>query len=149
MWTWPLDSAMGATAAHRTLERVADGTYTQVWVWMTNKYRKRMNQGEGYIYIYIYITSEISQMRGGKCSWEARGVGNSHSWTRSPFPWDVGPFDSVFLAPIWSSPVPKQAVTPFSPTFGPILYKFIVISPLGLDPICHWAQSENCDPTVT
>ena len=32
---------MGATAAHKALERVADGTCTQVWVWMTNKYRRR------------------------------------------------------------------------------------------------------------
>ena len=33
---------MGATAAHRMPERVADGTHTQVWAWMTNKCRRRM-----------------------------------------------------------------------------------------------------------
>ena len=48
---------MGATAAHRTPERVADGTCTQVWAWMTNKCRRRINEGEG------YITIEISQKR--------------------------------------------------------------------------------------
>ena len=32
---------MGATVAHKALERVADGTCTQVWAWMTNKYRRR------------------------------------------------------------------------------------------------------------
>ena len=48
---------MGATAAHRALERVTDGTCTQVWAWMTNKCRRRMNGGEG------YITTEISQRR--------------------------------------------------------------------------------------
>ena len=48
---------MGATAAHRASERVADGTCTQVWAWMTNKCRRRINEGEG------YITIEISQKR--------------------------------------------------------------------------------------
>ena len=49
---------MGATAAHRALERVADGMCTQVWAWMTNKCRRRMNGREG------YITIEISQRKG-------------------------------------------------------------------------------------
>ena len=49
---------MGATAAHRAPERVADGTCTQVWVWMTNKCKMMMNGREG------YITTEISQRRG-------------------------------------------------------------------------------------
>ena len=35
---------MGAIAAYRVPERVADGTRTQVWAWMTNKCRKRMNE---------------------------------------------------------------------------------------------------------
>ena len=35
-----------------------------------------------------------------------------------------------------------------SSTFEPILYKFIVMGPLGLDPICRWAQSESRDPTI-
>ena len=50
---------MGVTAAHRALERVANGTCTQVWAWMTNKCRRRMNGGEG------YITTEISQRKRG------------------------------------------------------------------------------------
>ena len=53
-----MDSALGATAAHRAPERVVDGTCTQVWAWVTNKCRRRMNQGEG------YIISEISQTKG-------------------------------------------------------------------------------------
>ena len=80
MWTRPLDNAPGTTTAHRAPKRVVDGTCTQVWAWMTNKCRRRMNQEEG------YITSEISQNRGGKSSWEAKGVKNSHPRTRSPFP---------------------------------------------------------------
>ena len=48
---------MEATATHKVLERVADGTCTQVWAWMTNKYMRRMNGGEG------YITTEISQRK--------------------------------------------------------------------------------------
>ena len=50
---------MGAIAAHRAPERVADGTRTQVWAWMTNKCRKWMNEKRG------YITTEISQKEGG------------------------------------------------------------------------------------
>ena len=49
---------MGAIAAHKVPERMANGTCTQGWVWMTNKCRKRMNRKEG------YITIEISQERG-------------------------------------------------------------------------------------
>ena len=58
MWTWPLDSTIGVTTAHRALEEVADGTCTQVWAWMTNKCRERMNQRKG------YIISEIFHKRG-------------------------------------------------------------------------------------
>ena len=58
MWMGPLDSAMGAIAAHRTLERVADRTCTQVWAWMTDKCRRRMNGREG------YITTKIIQRKG-------------------------------------------------------------------------------------
>ena len=36
-----------------------------------------------------------------------------------------------------------------NPTFGPTFYKFIVMGPLDLDPVCRWARSENRDPTVT
>ena len=57
---------MGATAAHRAPERVADRTCIQVWAWMTNKCRRRMNEGEG------YITTEISQKRKKKEERERR-----------------------------------------------------------------------------
>ena len=67
---------MGATAAHRVPERVADGTCTQIWAWMTNKCKRRMNEREGYIYIYIYITSEISQGREER----ERLLGSERSW---------------------------------------------------------------------
>ena len=58
---------MGATAAHRATEKVADETCTRIWTWMTDKCRKKMNGGVGYISI------EISQERrrpnkGGKAS---------------------------------------------------------------------------------
>ena len=49
---------MGAIAAHRAPERVADGTCTRVWAWMTNKCRRRINGREG------YITTEITQSKG-------------------------------------------------------------------------------------
>ena len=49
---------MGAAAAHRAPERMADGTCTRGWTWMTDKCRRRMNKRKG------YITTEISQRRG-------------------------------------------------------------------------------------
>ena len=58
MWMWPLDSTMGATTAHRSPERMADGTCTRGWVWMTDKCRRRMNIRKW------YITREISQKKG-------------------------------------------------------------------------------------
>ena len=104
-----------------------------------------------------YIAAEISQKEGGgggrrkrKEAPEEEEELETHLLRRGVFsPWDVGPIDYVFLAPIWSSrllsnkPLPHQ-----SPPFGPTLYKFIVIGSLGLDPVCRLAQSENQDPTV-
>ena len=49
---------MGATAAYRAPESVADGTCPRVWAWMTDKCRRRMNGRDG------YITTEITQSRG-------------------------------------------------------------------------------------
>ena len=113
MWTWPLDSAIGATIAHRVPEGVADGTCTQVWAWRTNKCRERMNPKKW------YITSEISHKGGGGargCSWEVRLDVNSYPRTRSLSPQGVGPFGSVFLAPTWSSPTSTQVVVPSEPS---------------------------------
>ena len=63
--------------------------------------------------------------------------------------WDVGSSDSVFLAPIWSSRLlPNKSSPHQSPTFGSTIYKFIVIGPLGLDPVRRWARSEKRDPTI-
>ena len=112
MWMWPLDSTLGATAAHRAPEIMADETCTQVGAWMTNKCRRRMNKSGG------YITSEISQVerrRGALGKREELGI---HILGRGVLsPWDVRPFDSVFLAPIWSSPIPKQVVALSKPNF--------------------------------
>ena len=77
---------MGATAAHRAPERMADETCTQVWAWMTNKCRRRINEREG------YITIEISQKRKEKKKKKRRKrnkrekeegerfLGNERSW---------------------------------------------------------------------
>ena len=114
MWMWPLDSAMGATAAHRALEGVADETCTRVWAWMIDKCRRRMNKREQ------YITTEITQRKGKmrkkaerkeKGSWDARGVGSSRPRARGLSPWDVGPSDSMYFLP------PKQAVVSSKPNF--------------------------------
>ena len=68
---------VGVTTAHRSLERVADGTCTRVWAWMTDKCRRRMNGREG------YITTEITQS--GKKGREGpekgeRLLGRERSW---------------------------------------------------------------------
>ena len=64
-------------------------------------------------------------------------------------PWDIGPSDPVFLAPIGSSHLlPNQSSLHQSPTFGPILYKFIVTGLLGLDSVRRWARFEKRDPIV-
>ena len=114
MWTWPLDSALWATAAHRAPEKVVDGICTQVCTWMTNKCRRRMNEGEG------YITSEIPQRKGGgggKAPGKREELGIHMLGWRVLSPWGVGPSDSVFLASICSLPIPKQAVAPSKPNF--------------------------------
>ena len=44
MWTRPLNSATSVTVTHRTLERVFDGTSTQVQAWMINKGKAKIIQ---------------------------------------------------------------------------------------------------------
>ena len=102
-----------------------------------------MNQGEG------YITSEISQKEGGGL------LGSERSW-------EFTSSDGESFSPERQSrlilcsqllfdhrPFPNKPSPHWSPTSRPILYKFIVMGSLGLDPILHQSQSENLDPTVT
>ena len=125
MWTWPLDSAIEATTAHRVSEGVADGTCTQVWAWMTNKCRKRMNQRKG------YIISEICHKGGGLGSETRREFIFSDEESSPPRRWAVWFCSSLLLnhPQFLHKSLPHQ-----SPAFGPTLYKFIVLGPLGLDP---------------
>ena len=48
MWKRPLNSAALATTTHRKLERVSDGTGTQVGAQMINKCKTKMTQRELY-----------------------------------------------------------------------------------------------------
>ena len=48
MWRRPLNSATLATATHRKLEKVVDGTSTQVRVQMINKWRMKIVQKKIY-----------------------------------------------------------------------------------------------------
>ena len=126
---------------------------------MINKCRRRMNRGEW------YITIEISQRKGGGGEKESKrgrkkeegreALGRreelgTHILGREVLsPWDVGPSDPMFLAPIRISRLFPNQPSPYqSPTFGPTLYKFIVMGLLGLDSIRRWAQSEKQDPTI-
>ena len=74
---------MGATAAHRTPERVVDGMHTQVWAWMTNKCRRRMKEKRIYNSRDLPKEGGRRKMEGG--SWEARGAGSPHPRARGPF----------------------------------------------------------------
>ena len=144
MWTWPLNSVMEVTIAHKAPERVTNGTCTQVWAWMTNKCRKRMDQRKG------YITSEISHKRGGAPRKAPREIDEMgiHILGRgvlSPGRWAVwfcilSSYLIILIFP--HKPLPHQ-----NPTFGPTLYKFIVMGPLGLDSVRRWAWLEHRDPT--
>ena len=127
MWMWPLDSAMRATAAHRAPKRMADGTCTWGWAWMTDKCRRRMNRREG------YITTKISQ-RGGR--WgrggRPRNRKEAPAWLRG-----VGAFPSSSEGSLLPGTLGRPILCAFHPqnkssphqnlTFGPTLYKFIVI----------------------
>ena len=145
---WPLDNAMGATIAHRAPERAVDGTCTWVWVWMTNKCRKRMNEKEE------YITTEITQRDKGERKrrrkprerrealgmQEELGVPVLGRGVLSP--WDLGrPILCIFH--------PQNKLSPHqSPTFRPILYKFIVIGPVRKPSPYNWRRlwkSYSCD----
>ena len=129
MWMWPLDSAMEATAAHRVPERVADGTCARVWAWMTKKCRRRMNGREE------YITTEITQSR-----WKGRRPEGPEK--RERLLWCEGSWEFLssgkapFLLETLGHPIlcifhPQNKPMPYqSLTFGPILYKFIVMGPV-------------------
>ena len=111
-------------------KRVADGTCTRVWAWMTDKCRRRMNERDG------YITIEITQIRGTKEEEEEgpkkgeRLLGCERSWEflflgeGSFLPGMLGRLILCIFHPQNESS-PHQ-----SPTFGPILYTFIVMGPI-------------------
>ena len=60
MWRRPLNSATLATATHRELGKVANGTSTQVRVQIINKWRVKMTQKK------IYKVEDSSWKRDGK-----------------------------------------------------------------------------------
>ena len=60
MWRRSLNNATLATATHRELGKVADGTSTQVKVQMINKWRVKMIQKK------IYKVEDSSWKRDGK-----------------------------------------------------------------------------------
>ena len=69
---------MGAIAAHRAPEKVADGTCTRVWTWMIDKCRKKMDEGAEYITIEI-LQNEGEGEEGGQGKGE-RPLGCERSW---------------------------------------------------------------------
>ena len=120
---------MGATAAHRAPERVVDRTCTRVWAWMTDKCKRRINGREGYITIEITRSRGDGQEEGGPEKGE-RLLGCERSWELP------SSGEGSFLPRTLSHPIlcifhPQNKPSPYqSSTFGPILYKFIVMGPV-------------------
>ena len=123
---------MGATAAHRAPKGVADGTCTQIEAWMTNKCRMRINERD--IYIYVYNNRDLpkrgeeekekpkergERLLGCERSWEFTSSGE-----RSLLPRTSGRLVQCIFHH-QNRPSPDQ-----SSTFGPTLYKFIVMGPV-------------------
>ena len=116
---------MGATAAHRAPERVADGMCTRVRAWMTDKYRRRMNGREG------YITTEITQSigKGGGGGGQKAHRKERGSWDASGVESSCLPVKRLFLLGTLGRPVlcifhpQNKSLSHQSPTFGPILYQ--------------------------
>ena len=82
---------MGATAAHRAPERMADGTCTREWTWMTDKCKRRMNRREGYITTEILQRTEHGQEgeggpeTGRRLLCDREGLAHSRTRARGPF----------------------------------------------------------------
>ena len=133
---WPLDSAMGATAAHRAPEKVADGTCTWVWAWMIDKCRKKMNGGAEYITIEILQNEGEGGRRGPRKRREALGMreelGILVFGRGVPSLWDLGPSDPVRFSPLRTS---RR------------LIRAKLLDPLSTNSL-WWAWSENRDPTI-
>ena len=120
---------MGATAVHRAPESVVNGTCTRVWAWMTDKCRRWMNGREGYITIEITQSKEKrKKQEGPEKGWRLLGCEKSWEFPSSG--------EGSFLLGTLGRPVlcifhPRNKPSPHqSPTFGPILYKFIVMGPV-------------------
>ena len=99
-----------------------------------------------------YITSEISQVKEEKGG--GRLLGSEKGWeftSSDEESFSLGTQGRPILCSqllfdhhlFQNKPLPHQ-----SPTFGPTLYKFIVMGPLGIDLVRHWVRLENHDPTI-
>ena len=102
----------------------------------------------------IYIASEIPQGEGEEEKKKERLLGTERSWEltssneESFLPGTQGRLILCSQLLFDHRPFPNKPSPHQSPTFEPTLYKFIITGPLGLDPVRHWAQSENHDSTI-
>ena len=115
---------------------------------MTNKCKRRMNGREK------YITTEITQRKGGgrrprrrgrprerkEAPVWPRGVGDSRPRARGPF--SLGHWAALFCVCFH----PQNKSSPYqSPTFGPTLYKFIVLGLVQKPRPYNWCRLwESC-----
>ena len=152
MWTWPLDSAIWVTTAHRTSEEVADGMCTQVGAWMTNKCRTRMDPRGLYNVRDLPHGGDrfFGSLGGGahippSCSWWIRPDGNSYLQTRSSSPRTMRLSSSVFLTSTQSSLTSALTIASSKPSYWTHSLKIHCNGSAGPR---SWAQSENRDPTI-
>ena len=68
MWRRPLNSVTLATATHRELERVSNGTTTQVELRMINKWRVKIIQTEIYKEKDPFMEGGIEKIEREHCS---------------------------------------------------------------------------------
>ena len=139
---WPLDSAIGATAAYRVSERVADGTDTPVATYMINKWTAKINEMEIY---------------NGKCPSKAKEEKSKRKKKEDScsfcYPWKLSPLSTKEprRRRISSRTKPKDKLLPFLHTFNhPIflwsypnvgtLTKAQFLSPFSLTNLLYWAR---------
>ena len=130
MWRRPLNSAALATTTHRRLERMSDGTSTQVEDQMINKCRIKIVQRE--LYNHERNTVAIkNQICNQTCVKYIRTHLLRLCW---------GQFSLEKSIYLFVFDILSFCPTHFSPVFQPSLYKFIILGFLGLSPFfLGWA----------
>ena len=120
-------------------------------MWMTNKCRTRMVHRE--LYNVRGLPNGEREERKTEIPLRALFSGARWKLTSSNGEFVSSDYESIQLCvpssySIISNIHVNCCQTHWSLALGPTLYKFIVMGPLGLDPIHYWVRSENRDLTI-